>query len=122
MVDERLRTLLEVQIQDAQGRLVSIPAILDTGCQFALVLPRQIASRLGLRPKGSGRGVRTAGGDERFVPAYTATIMWNGYRREIEVVEMDNPPIVGTELLEGFAINIEMRKAGRVMLEPLSAW
>ncbi len=122
IVDERLRTLVEVTIKDGNGVFRSLPAIVDTGSQFSLVLPREINSRLGLEPKDSGRLVRSAGSVSQLAPAYRAEIVWDGYNKEIEVVEMNNPPLIGTELLEGYNINIEMSRAGRVVLEPLTAW
>ncbi len=122
IVDERLRTLVEVTIKDSNGVFRSLPAIVDTGSQFSLVLPREINSRLGLELKDSARLVRAAGSVNQLAAAYRAEIIWDGYNKEIEVVEMNNPPLIGTELLEGYNINIEMRRAGRVVLEPLAAW
>lgn len=122
VVDERLRPLVEIMVKDGDGDFVSIPAILDTGSQFSLVMPREINSRLELKPNDDGRLVRVAGGGSQRTITYSAEIMWNGYRKEVEVVEMNNPPLIGTELLQGYNVNIEMRYGGPVVLAPLEAW
>jgi predicted aspartyl protease len=51
---------------------------------------------------------------------YEATVLWDRKRRLIFVNETDSIPLVGTALMEGYALNIQFRPGGKVTLTRMS--
>ena len=45
------------------------------------------------------------------------TLDWNGERRAVEVLALENNPLIGTYLLDGCHLDIEMEEGGEALIE-----
>ena len=50
---------------------------------------------------------------------YRATIIWDGNERPVFVQASDGDALVGTLLMDGYELRVEMRTGGAVMLQLL---
>lgn len=92
--------------------------ILDTGFDDWLALPLDLIRRLDLKPDGP-RLTRFAGGGLRAVNCYLMRLEWNEEVVEVEVLEIEGNPLLGTRALRGNLIQIEMIDGGAVSVESL---
>jgi YD repeat-containing protein len=60
-----------------------------------------------------------ADGTERERPWCTINLDWHGEGRLTEVLVLDGNPLLGTQLLAGSLVQIEMADGGEVLIEPL---
>ena len=107
-----------IQIRGRRREYKSIEAIVDTGFNGWLVLPKILIAGLGLSWKSDGRGVLADGTESRF-DVYEATILWHGRSRRISVISSDGLPLVGISLLMGSELNMKVRQGGAVTIKPL---
>ena len=77
-----------------------------------------VIRRLDLKPDGPRR-TRFAGGGVRTVNCYLMKLEWQDEIVEVEVLEIDGIPLLGTRALRGNLIQIEMTDGGEVSVEPL---
>lgn len=108
---------VSVRLPALDGEL-AVEFLLDTGFDDWMCLPAAVIRLLEARPDGY-RLTRHAGGDVRPVPAYLVELDWMGELVEIDVLEIDNQPLLGTRALRGNLIQIEMIDGGEVSVEPL---
>ena len=108
---------LPVHIVGPAGTL-EIEAVVDTGFNGELTLPRPQIEALGL-PEATVTEVTLADGRVRDVPMYEAETEFAGSTREIFVTEAPTTPLVGTGLLWGFSLYIEFQVDGAVDVDPL---
>ena len=80
--------------------------ILDTGFTGQSLLPKRYMRRLGLETDGyiDGRAIR----------------IWQGRRRNVEVLQLDIEPRLGMELLWYHRITVDAVANGAVTVAPLS--
>ncbi|UFP93622.1 clan AA aspartic protease [Gloeobacter morelensis] len=95
---------------------VAIEFVIDTGFQGELTLPRAAVAALGLSAfqqivanLADGRNVRTA--------AHLATILWDGVEREVAVLALGARPLLGTGLLQGYALHTRFIDGAAVIIE-----
>lgn len=109
---------LPVHIVGPAGAL-EIDAVVDTGFNGELTLPRPQIEALGLL-EATVTEVTLADGRVRDVPMYDAETEFAGSTREIFVTEAPTTPLVGTGLLWGFSLYIEFDADGTVEVNPIS--
>jgi len=97
---------------------LEIEAVVDTGFNGELTLPRPQIEALGL-PEATVTEVTLADGRVRDVLMYDAETEFAGSTREIFVTEAPTTPLVGTGLLWGFSLRIEFEMDGTVEVDPL---
>ena len=90
----------------------------DTGFNGGLSLPADPIKRLGFVWKGF-EPMKLADGSESLVNLYRGIIIWNGQPRLVNVAETESNPLLGTELLLGHRLTIDMKPGGQVTIEPL---
>lgn len=108
---------LPVHIAGPAGAL-EIDAVVDTGFNGELTLPRPQIEALGL-PEAAVTEVTLADGRVRDVPMYEAEAEFAASTREIFVTEAPTTPLVGTGLLWGFSLYIEFQVDGTVEVDSL---
>lgn len=101
---------------DGQERTVQ--ATIDTGYNGYLTLAPSLIAQLKLKWRDRGLAVLADGG-ETFCDIYDATIIWDGHARRIQVDETDGDPLAGMALMEGYKLEVEVRRGGKVTLKPL---
>ncbi len=92
--------------------------IVDTGFEGDATLPGHLAGRLGGEPAGFRRRA-LAGGSIGNLPFYEARLNWEDADRVVEVLILEGQPLIGTTLMEGFLLQVEVQEGGEVTLEPL---
>lgn len=118
VVNALLEATIRVGVQDATSQSHLIEAEIDTGFTGDLTLPLAAVNPLGLPWASRQRGVMADGNVHSF-DVYTATILWDGQPRVVEVQALEVRPLLGTRLLQGQDLRIEWVPGGRVEIKPL---
>jgi clan AA aspartic protease len=100
-----------------QGDL-DVEFIVDTGFAGDLALPAPFVYRLDGTLKGT-RPRMMADGRLASFPVYKATVDRDGEPRDVEVLVMDREPLVGTNLLRDYLLQVELAENGEVTAEPM---
>ncbi len=108
-----------VKIAGPAGVLRTINFLVDTGFNGDVSLPPKLISTLGLRWLQT-ESVRFADDHMTREDVYLADIEWGGTTQTVHVYEMDSPPLLGTFLLLGHRIEIDMIEDGDVTIRPIS--
>ncbi|MBM4254626.1 MAG: clan AA aspartic protease [Deltaproteobacteria bacterium] len=114
----RREATIRVTVLGSQGQSQEIEAIIDTGFTGSLTLPLSVIMTLGLVWISHGR-VTLAGGSERLVNFYEATVLWDGTPRRVMVEALDDDSLVGMTLLDGYELTIQAADGGRVTITAL---
>jgi clan AA aspartic protease len=115
VVNARHEATIRVPVQDANGREQEIEAIIDTGFNGSLTLPSPVIATLGLPWRTRGNAILANGSEDQF-DIYAATITWDGTPRNILVEAADTDPLVGTALLSGYNVYIQVVAGGSVTI------
>ena len=92
--------------------------MLDTGFERELALLVPVIGQLGLQEYDFGFAEQPDGSFAR-VAIYRATVLWDGQRRQIDVVESGSAPLLGMELLLGSRVTLDVRDGGPITIEAL---
>lgn len=109
---------IRLKARGPRGREREVEVVIDTGFTASLSLPPALISSLGLRWQRIGRGL-LADGSECVYDVYEAKVMRDGNERRILVDEADADPLVGTTLLSGYELTIQVRAGGKVTIKRL---
>ncbi len=69
--------------------------------------------------RGIPRFAELATGGIAMLSSYTATILWGGQLRSIQVIETDSETLLGMELLHGSRVTLDVRDGGTVVVDAL---
>ena len=117
-VGQHRNAIIQIDMLDSRGRLQRVNAIIDTGFDLELALPRATIRSLGLTWRDEIE-MTLANGETVGFQLYSATIIWHERRREIRVLETLDEAIIGTDLLWGSTLTMQMREGGDVIIEEL---
>jgi clan AA aspartic protease len=92
--------------------------VIDTGFTGFLSLPPATVAALGLTWLQIETAMLADGSIQVF-DVYTASIIWDTQSRTIRVTAVDTSPLVGTKLLQGNEVRIEVKPNGRVTIDLL---
>ena len=92
--------------------------MLDTGFDGLLKLSITTIQELELARAGYRFEELADGSITKFM-SYTATVLWDGQPRSINVIEADSEPLIGMELLLGSRVTLDVRDGGPVTIDPL---
>ena len=116
-VNRNLEPVVTIEMENHQGDLQSFEAVLDTAFNGEIALPVQMIEFLGLSSRGQALAWTIATGDEVPLAEYDGVVSWHGQSRRVIVVETGDEPLLGTSLLSGSRISIDMRGGGEVLIE-----
>ncbi len=116
IVTEELDLLVTIEIFDGNGALRSLEAVLDTGFNGDLVLPRDVILELGLTYRGKLSWTLATGQGE-MMSNYDGVVSWHGQPRDIQVVETDSQSLLGMALVLGSKLTVDARIGGDVLIE-----
>jgi clan AA aspartic protease len=121
IVDWKFEATLQLAIGD-KNPLKMINAIVDTGFDGFLMLPKTIISDLGLSPY-SNEKLKLADGTICISDVYKSSLLWDGNYKMIDIHAHvgETTPLVGMSLLRGYRIQIDVVKRGEVTLQLLSS-
>jgi clan AA aspartic protease len=100
------------------GQRESINTVIDTGFNGFLSLPSEkiVSLRLSWRTSNTA----TLGdGSKVLLDFYTASVIWNGQYREIDVAASETEPLLGIAMLYGYRLQIDNIEGGIVKIEVL---
>ena len=121
MIIGRVSTTLEpkisLKILDSAGSPILLNVMIDTGFTGFLALPSNLVEHLCL-PWIAKVPVELADGSEVSLHYYYAQIEWRGVIRTVRAIEMNSDPIIGTQLLWGHHLTIDMIVDGEVTVTP----
>ncbi len=103
---------------DIHGTSHSTEAVLDTGFDGSLSLPRDLINRLGWEPE-LPVGVMMANGERTLWDTWDGVVIWHTKVRDVLVFEVEQPPLLGMELVAGSQLTIQAREGGQVLIEEL---
>lgn len=81
-------------------------------------MPSQIIAAFNL-PWSASDIVTLGDGSQTLFDTYTATVIWDGQYREIDVAESETEPLLGTALLYGYRLQVDNVEGGIVRIEAL---
>jgi clan AA aspartic protease len=119
LLSDRLEPLISLTIQGFQGQQTTIEAVVDTGFNDFLSIPRALVTELGLEPVGT-LPVELADGSLQDTNYYPLTVHWMGEQRFIMTQEGEGTPLVGMMLLLDCELRIVVAHAGEVSIRALS--
>jgi clan AA aspartic protease len=117
-VNEYREALISLTLRGIIGREVGIEAIIDTGFDDYLTLPAERLAELAL-PARDFVQIMLADGSTAQTALYEAEVLWDGEWRAIVVQMAASMPLIGTALLEGYRVTLDMTAGGPVTIEPL---
>ena len=116
MLSTRLSKLRsQLLVQDTAGGTRQIEVVIDTGFNGSLTLPFVLIAALGLPWLCRQQGL-LADGSVQVFDVYTATVIWDGRPRTVEVECIEATPLVGMALLQGHELRIQVVSGGAVII------
>ena len=92
---------------------------MDTGFSGYLTLPRDSIRELELHSAGQ-RTFELANGEPFEFNTYLATVSWHDRLRLVTVLESDSVPLLGTSLLWGNRVTLDVLEDGDVTIDELT--
>jgi clan AA aspartic protease len=117
-VNARREALLRLRLEGSDGRRRVVEGIVDTGYDGALTLPPKLVRALKLPLVGQNHA-ELANGQIVLFNTYQATVRWMGRRVRISVDEAHTDPLIGMDLLNGFALYVAVTTGGDVAVSSL---
>ena len=111
-----LEAIVPVALVDGNGYRWRQEVVIDTGFNGDLTLPAEFIRELGL-PLYGEIPATLADGQTNDYNHYGAIVLWEGERRVIEVMESRNQSLLGTNLIQGSRLTVQMWEGGDVVIE-----
>jgi clan AA aspartic protease len=112
--------------RDAMVRLVvldrvhqphDVDAVIDTGFNGFLTLPRAMVQTLQL-PLAGNRRVTLGDGSTVVLDLYLATVLWDTQPREVLVLAAEGGPLMGMAMLYGHRVILHVVDNGDGLIDP----
>lgn len=107
---------VRLDLPGRDGRLVPVEFVVDTGFEGDLSVPSDLVRLLDAQPRFLTRR-KLADGTHLDCPVYQIVLDWNGEPHTIEALVLENNPLLGTLLLDGCRLEVEMEESGEVVIE-----
>lgn len=110
--------LMDVDFVVPDRSLLTVEMVVDTGYVGTITLPSAISRRIGphfLR----NMTANLADGSAIAVDVYVATIVWHGFEQSVEVILLEDRPLLGMVLLDGSQMSVHFENGGLVQLDEL---
>ena len=120
VVNARHEATVRLPVQNVNGQVQEIEAILDTGFNGSVTLPPTVIVALGLSWRSRGSALLANGSEDDF-DIYAGTVIWDGRPRNVLVEAADTDPLIGMALLYGYDVRIQAVDGGSVTIEVLPA-
>ena len=119
VVSARFEALIELTLIGAGGHRERIKAVVDTGFDGWLSLPRSLIRELEFPWHRRGLA-ELADGSESVFDIHRGTVVWDRRQRQISIDACDTTPLVGMRLLAEYELLLPVRKKSRFVIRPLS--
>lgn len=118
VVNLRREATLPLIVGNSSGQRESINTVIDTGFDGFLSLPSEKIICLGL-PWRTSNTATLGDGSEVLFDFYTATVIWDGQYREIDIAASETEPLLGMAMLYSYQLQVDNVEGGRVTIEAL---
>ena len=108
--------IVALPLQDPEGRIRDIGAVVDTGYGGFLTLPPGLVAELGLPFAYIGQALLANDAEVDF-DVHHVTVLWDGQPRDIGADATGSTPLPGMLLLDGHSLNIEVQDGGGVVIQ-----
>ena len=95
---------------------INIEFVLDTGFDGELSIPSALIRELNTNFV-TNRDILLADGSVRLTSLYEIMLDWDDDIRSTEVIVLEGRPLLGTLLLEGCQLQIDMNNGGEVVID-----
>ncbi len=117
-VTKDLDAWVDLAIASDKQPTVSFSAVVDTGFNGFLTLPRVVLERFQARPL-TVVIVTLADGSKTSADLYELTVLWDGQPLTIEVDAAETEPLIGMALLAGHDLQMRVVPDGEVTITPI---
>ncbi len=114
-----LYAYVDVVVRGPTGREVLVSALVDTGFNAYVSLPRNVVIDLGLVRLGTD-DVTLANADIDAAELYLAEVHWRQSRRNLPVHQIGDEPTIGTALLRSYNLSVDFVPDGDVQVHPIA--
>jgi clan AA aspartic protease len=114
-----LEAVIQIEIIGQDGTVQALSAVVDTGYNGHITLPKALINSLGLLSSGKLRGM-LADGTIISMNTYLAEVVWFDSLRRIVVTETEGGPLIGMALLEGSRLAIDVVEGGKIEINSLN--
>jgi clan AA aspartic protease len=118
IVTAGLQPKTDLDLFGSSGGSQRVEAVIDTGFDGELILPRALVTALGLNRRGTYGGV-LADGRRVVLDYYEVSILWHGRPRMVTVLQSHAVALLGMELLQGSRFTMDTCPGGAVTIEEL---
>jgi clan AA aspartic protease len=118
VVNVRCEATLSLVVGNSNGQREAINTVIDTGFDGFLSLPSEKIIRLDL-PWRTSNTATLGDGSEVLFDFYTATVIWDGQYREIDIAASETEPLLGMAMFYGCRLQIDNVEGGVVKIEAL---
>lgn len=115
-VNAALQAVVGLSLLGPSGRVLEVGAVVDTGFDRFLTLPRTVVTELDLAFVGLNP-VQLADGSDAALDSYAVTVLWDGRPRRVVAYVADSAPLVGMALVAGHSLCVDVEPGGRVVIE-----
>ena len=115
-VNRDMEAIVSVDLIDDNGYRWRQEVVIDTGFSGDLTLPVGFIHQLGLTLAGQVDAT-LADGQTVEINQYQATAFWDGERLTVDVMESRNQYLLGTNLVEGRTLTVQMWEGGDVFID-----
>lgn len=115
-VNSDLEAIVPVALVDSNGYRWRREMVVDTGFNGDLTLPTEFIDQLGLVLVGQAT-LTLADGQSVQTNQYQATVVWDGERLAVDVMESESQSLLGTNLIHGSTLTMQAWEGGDVMIE-----
>jgi clan AA aspartic protease len=116
VVNANLDATVLLTVYDINAQPQQVEAVVDTGFDGFLTLPPAVVVSLGV-PWVRQELASLANGTRHPFDIYTVGLVWDGRARIVDTVAADPVPLIGTRLMHGYILRIEMIAGGSVTIE-----
>jgi predicted aspartyl protease len=116
VVTDELEAVIPLELIAADGTIVSMTALVDTGFNGDVALPRRMIEQLACESTGE-RKAELGDGLIAVLASYSGRVLWNDVERKVSVLA-GGGPLVGMDLLRGWQLSIQIDPGGVVHVKP----
>jgi clan AA aspartic protease len=110
--------VIPIEVLGANGQ-VRVEAVIDTGYNGFLTLPRTVIEGLGLTFVGPARAA-LGDGNEVTMDLFLAAVQWEDGPRDVLVLQTDGGTLLGMAMLGGCRVVMDVEEGGSVSIESLA--
>jgi clan AA aspartic protease len=110
--------VIPMAVLGAEGP-IQVEAVIDTGYNGFLTLPKKIIEELALTFVGPTRAA-LGDGNEVTMDLFLAAVQWEDGPRDVLVLETDGGTLIGMALLAGCRVVMDVEEGGGISIESLT--